>query len=273
MQIDILFRASALDPAYLEEAEHSLETLLQHAYRKQVLYHQFLYGRVPTQQALLEDYAFLVRALLSGYAYTFKEPYLELADTLAAEAVKRFYREGRWYLSDDGFDSPADLSDRYYTSQLSVMIGNLLGLAALQENLEQYALAETTLHRYAYLLDRNPSHYPEATRAMLRYKTGDVVLKANREKLEVMRAEIGQIGYPYLLVKPEAALPIASSPAGSAAVSPKPPRSRRSERRSRRCARRPDCRSRGSRPCRTRRRIPRRSWGPCSPSPRSCCAA
>lgn len=204
MQIDTLFRASALDPAYLEEAEHSLETLLQHAYRKQVLYHQFLYGRVPTQQALLEDYAFLVRALLSGYAYTFKEPYLELVDTLAAEAVKRFYREGRWYLSDDGFDSPADLSDRYYTSQLSVMIGNLLGLAALQENLEQYALAETTLHRYAYLLDRNPSHYPEATRAMLRYKTGDVVLKANREKLEVMRAEIGQIGYPYLLVKPEA---------------------------------------------------------------------
>jgi uncharacterized protein YyaL (SSP411 family) len=204
MQIDALFKASVLDKAYLQQAEHSLETLLKHAYKDKVLYHQFLYGRAPAQQALLEDYAFLVRALLTGYAHTFREHYLRLADRLTSEAVKRFHRKGRWYLSDDAFDSVADLSDRYYTSPLSVMIGNLLGLAALQENLEYYGLAESTLRHYAYLLDRNPSHYPEATRAMLRYRKGDVVLKSNRGKLAVIKEQIGQVDYPYLLVKTEA---------------------------------------------------------------------
>lgn len=82
MQIDALFEASRLDNAYLEAAETALQSLLSHAYKEGVLYHQFLYKKPAVQKGLLEDYAFLVKALLCGYEATLQAEYLELADTL-----------------------------------------------------------------------------------------------------------------------------------------------------------------------------------------------
>ena len=202
MQIGALFEASRLDDTYLKAAETSLQSLLSHAYKEGVLYHQFLYKKPAVQKGLLEDYAFLIKALLCGYEETLKAEYLERADTLTRQALTLFYRSGRWYLSDDGFESTADLSDRYYTSPLSVMLGNLLTLAALEESTEYYKLAGTTLRRYAYLLDKNPENYPEATRVALRYEKGDIVLKSSRKHLMERKQEIAEIDYPYLLAKP-----------------------------------------------------------------------
>ena len=82
------------------------------------------------------------------------------------------------------------------------MLGNLLTLAALEESTENYKLAGTTLRRYAYLLDKNPENYPEATRVALRYEKGDIVLKSSRKHLMERKQEIAEIDYPYLLAKP-----------------------------------------------------------------------
>ena len=201
MQIDALFEASQLGDNYLKEAEASLKSLLGHVYKNGVLYHQFLYGKSATQEALLEDYAFLIKALLAGYSHTLNTKYLQKADTLTRQALSRFYRDGRWYLSDDSFESLADLSDRYYTSPLSVMLGDLLSLASLEALPEYNRLTAETLHHYAYLLDKNPANYPEATRVYLRYQKGDIVLKSSKKNLMEKKEEIARIDYPYLLVK------------------------------------------------------------------------
>ncbi|MBN2895078.1 MAG: thioredoxin domain-containing protein [Campylobacterales bacterium] len=193
-----LFEASALDPRYGQEALALLDALEAKLYDKGELYHQKLATKPPQQKALLEDYAYMIRAELRAYAYRFDEGRLLKAHQLSERAVERFYRGGHWYLSDDGFDALADLSDRYYTAPLSVMLHNLLDLALLQGQMEYYRLAQKTLERFGGLIENESAAYPHATRAMLRLLQGDVLLKVPQTAL------LQPIDYPYLLLKREA---------------------------------------------------------------------
>jgi len=122
MMIKALFEASKVDKKYLFLAQKRLGTLLSLVYLKNTLYHQMLLGQVPTQKALLEDYAFLVDTLIVGYGRTYNQKYLTLSQVLTDEVLRKFYREKQWYLSDDGIEVYADFDDRYYTSALSVML-------------------------------------------------------------------------------------------------------------------------------------------------------
>ena len=114
-------------------AQKRLDTLLTLMRTKEILYHQTLIGNIPTQKALLEDYAFLVDALISGYERTYRLSYLSLAQKLTDEALHKFYRKKQWYLSNDGLEAHADFDDRYYTSALSMMLEDLVRMSALTE--------------------------------------------------------------------------------------------------------------------------------------------
>lgn len=67
MMIEALFIASELDAKYKEMAQHRMSSLLSLMYKKGVLYHQTIGSKKPSQKALLEDYAFLISALIIGY--------------------------------------------------------------------------------------------------------------------------------------------------------------------------------------------------------------
>lgn len=199
MMVSALFEAGRLEARYRAQAEKSLVSLFALMRDgKGELYHQTLYGTQPEQPGMLEDYAYLIKALLDGYAATYNAAYLERAGQLAQRARKNFYVEGRWRLSKT-FSTPADLQDDYYTSALSVMVQNLVTLAALQEKPEWFALAESGLAAFGALMNRMPEAYPEALRTYLRMRYGVVVLKGSADKIR--RAEALSITHPYLLYK------------------------------------------------------------------------
>ena len=199
MMIKALFVASRLDVKYLSLAVERLDALEEIMRKNKILYHQTLHGKKPTQKALLEDYAFLIDALISGYERTYEKRYLQLLQTLSDEALTKFYRQKQWYLSDDGLAVKADFDDRYYTSALSKMLENLLRVTTLTDNFHYAAVVKETMNHSAAILQTNPQNAPKLVHVYLRLKKGDIIIHARKEKLLLLQDKQTQINYPFVL--------------------------------------------------------------------------
>ncbi len=203
MYIDAKMNGCYIDEKYKDEAIKSLNRLLIKMYKNGILYHQFIGENKPTKKALLEDYAYLIKALLDAYKYTLNEKYLKLSQKLLNDAKKRFFKNGKWLLSSNGFSSVADLNDRYYSSPLSIMIHNFLILANLKENFNYLKDAKNIIDSNSALIYENPIYYPEAIRAILRLNIEDVIIKSKKSNIIKYYKKILDIKYPYILVKEE----------------------------------------------------------------------
>ena len=199
MMIKALFSASRIDKKYLILAQRRLESLLLRMYVNQTLYHQALLEKVPTQEALLEDYAFLVDALIVGYERSYDEAYVRFAQILTDEAINKFYRDKRWYLSDDGIKVEADFDDRYYTSALSMMLENLVRMATFTEKLKYNTIVKETITSIGAVLEKNPASASKLVQTFLRLNMGDIIIHAKKEKLLIAQPELDKVAYPFLL--------------------------------------------------------------------------
>jgi len=205
MMVKALFVASKIDDRYLALAQTRLEALLSLMIKDGVLYHQTLLGKGVKQKALLEDYAFLVDALILAYERTYEAKYLKEAETLTQDAVKQFYRNNphtktkRWCLSNDGIEAYADFDDRYYTAALSVMLENLLRMSTLTENPRYREIAQKTIEENGAVLHKNAASASKLVHAYIRLKKGDIVIHAKRDKLLMVQDELDSVVYPFLL--------------------------------------------------------------------------
>jgi len=197
MMIDALFAASRIERYYLVRAEASLDALWKRMYSNGVLYHQVLPDGVPAQTGLLEDYAFLTQAYIGAYERTFNRVYLDRALKLASEALKRFYKNGVWYLDNEGI-AQADFDDRYYTSPLSVMLHSLLTLSEIGSKTDWYDLVQKSVPATL-----KPSESPALVSLLIRLKRGDVMLHVKRMFLLDAQSQIDRIRYPFVLSQPE----------------------------------------------------------------------
>ncbi|RRS32193.1 MAG: hypothetical protein P794_02140 [Epsilonproteobacteria bacterium (ex Lamellibrachia satsuma)] len=203
MMIKALFSATKLNDHYLELAGKRLDMLLKVMRTKDILYHQTLLGKRPKQKGLLEDYAFMMDALIEGYLRTHKKNYLTELRSLSKEALKKFYRNKRWFLSDDGMEAYADFDDRYYTSALSVMLEDLVRVASLTEKLEYNEIVKQTIKYSGAVLQNSPANAPKLVDVFLRLKMGDVIIKSRSQNLINAKKEIETFKYPFILSKIE----------------------------------------------------------------------
>ena len=203
MMIKALFTASRIDDHYTDLAEKRLERLLSVLQADGVLYHQTLLGEKPKQKALLEDYAFLMDALIEGYSRTYSQAYLRLLKQLAKETETHFYKKDIWYLSDDGIDALADFDDRYYTAALSQVLEDLVQIASLGEALEYNEIVKKTLKMQGAVLEKEPQNASKLLHTFLRLKKGDVIIKSTKEKLLKAQNKIDDMSYPFVLTKTE----------------------------------------------------------------------
>jgi len=201
MMIKSLFAAGRIDKHFTEEGESRLKSLLDLMSKGERLYHQTLFGSHPRQDGILEDYAFMVDALIEAQQVTHEARYLKLAENFAREAVRLFYRDGKWYLSADGTKVLADADDRHYTSSLSVMLSGLVSLAVLTENPGFSNSVGQTLKQYDTILKKTPASSPGLVSVFLRQKIGDVVIKSSYSNLMRNRVKIASINYPFVLTE------------------------------------------------------------------------
>ncbi|MCR1809804.1 thioredoxin domain-containing protein [Sulfurospirillum sp. hDNRA2] len=164
LMVTALFEADKI-----EKAKSVLDTLLNSLHVNGILYHQMVLGGSLKVEALLEDYAFLIEALLRAYAYSNEAHYLELAKRLSHEAEQKFYKEGTWYLSDKAFRAKAVLEDNSYKSPLSTMIKNLFELAKIEDDTVLFIRAKDMLESFGAGIQKYAHAYPEAVRAVALY--------------------------------------------------------------------------------------------------------
>ena len=201
MMIKSLFAAGRIDKHFADEGRSRLKSLLGLMLEGKSLYHQTLFGDRPRQKGILEDYAFMVDALIEAQQVTHETRYLKLAANLAGEATRLFYRGGKWYLSADGAEVPAGTDDRHYTSPLSTMLLGLISLTVLTENLDLSSIVGNTLKGYGRILKKTPASSPGLVSVFLRQRIGDVVIKSNESNLIKNHAKIAAINYPFVLTK------------------------------------------------------------------------
>ena len=137
------------DERFIEVAEKALSFILESMLdEKQGLFHRYKDGEVAIG-AFLDDYAYLIWALLEMYEATFKPEYLEQAKSLTDDLMMNFWDEnegGFYFTSVDAEELLVRKKDAYdgaIPSGNSVSMFNLTRLARLlgDSNYEDHAVA------------------------------------------------------------------------------------------------------------------------------------
>jgi len=196
LYIEGKIKASYINKNYLQEATDSLDKLLDLLYVDGVLYHQTIIGVKPTQEALLEDYAFLSSALFEAYQQTLDKKYFTLFEKLVKESIDKFYKEKKWRESNDGFITYANINDNGYASALGVMINNLILYATVEADFKVYNIALETISQFSAKLNKFPSYYPNTTQAIMMTKHEPVFIKASKHRLNTFKTD--DIKYPFV---------------------------------------------------------------------------
>jgi uncharacterized protein YyaL (SSP411 family) len=134
--IEALLKASFIDVKYKKQAQKSLTKLNELMFYKGRLHHQTIGINEPSKEAFLEDYAFMISALLSEYKVSNNAFKLEFAKYLLENVYYNYYRDGVWY-GDEQRTIKADLIDIHYVSALGKMLQNLHQIYKITSN-EKY---------------------------------------------------------------------------------------------------------------------------------------
>ncbi len=201
LMIEALFKASLIDEKYALKAQQHLDALKEFMFDKGELHHQSLIGLKPIQKGLLEDYSFLISALIAGYEVDYKSEKLDFAEYLLSRAKSKFYKNGVWYLSDDKLNIRADLKDKYYSSALGKMSQNIIRVASLKASFKYEELALKTLASINADIEKLQSDAPASATAFMMQKIGVVTLKSSKKRLKKRSLDIEMIKHPYVLTK------------------------------------------------------------------------
>jgi uncharacterized protein YyaL (SSP411 family) len=202
LMIESLYKAATIDKNYADLAKKHLEALLKMNYKDNDLYHQGVIGSIPKQKALLEDYSFLIAALIAAYEYDYDTQKLDFAEYLLSRAKELFYKTSKnsnkkeWYSSLDGLDIIASKSDKYYISAYSKMVQNIFKLASIKASFRYEKLAKESLQNRSY-------NTPALAEAYLIAEYGFVTVKSSKSNLVLKREDISTLNYPYILTKDE----------------------------------------------------------------------
>jgi len=198
MMIDAIFEFGKLEPKYIEIANNTLSALEVKMVDGVEIYHSALITNKPKILGFLEDYSWMINAYICAYSATLDEVLLIKASKLANEAIRKFYKDGMWQISDKEFKNFEEDFDTSYTSSVSLMVHNLLTLRSLVEPIYEKFVFKT-LEVNSYNLMRQPISRPTLANATIRYLKDDIVIKSKEDNLKKIVSK--ELKYPYVLLK------------------------------------------------------------------------
>jgi uncharacterized protein YyaL (SSP411 family) len=200
MMIKSLFQAGRIEAKYIEQANKSLNALMQQLYPHSQLFHSTLIGKEPKIHAFLEDYAYLADTLIEAYKSTLDETHLIIATKLANNAIEKYYNHGLWKFSRGEFETNADIYDSSYPSALAVMLSVLHSLSSLVDNVyKKFVFKSLEVHSYDIM--RQPISSPLMSAMVVRYLKDDIIIKASEKELSRNLSKIDSITYPFTYFK------------------------------------------------------------------------
>lgn len=158
--LSMLYRVSH-NEKYLKTAVNAQKFIEENLCKGTRLYTSWRDGKRP-ENSFLDDYAYYIVALIELYNSTLDSSYLEKAEKICEEVVRRFLdnENGGFYLSESEntelFLNPKEIYDGAIPSGNSVMAYNFVRLYQLIENEKYCELAEKQMS----FLSANASDYP-----------------------------------------------------------------------------------------------------------------
>ena len=151
---------------YKKRAIESLEFVLKHFKNEETggFFHTYKKGK-KQYDAFLEDYAYLIEALLDVYGIGFDKHYLELAQTYMEDVLKNFLdtTDNLFYFTSskqkDVLLRKKDLFDNAMPSGNSTMAKNLMRLGIMLDNKTYKSLSINMLHAVLEVIERHPSSF------------------------------------------------------------------------------------------------------------------
>ncbi len=154
------------DPHFLKVARRNADFLLQHQLRPDgSLYHSYKNGK-SNIDGYLEDYAFLIKALINLYEATGTEKYLQKAQSLNQYVLDNFYdaSSGMFYFTGSHQNGlltrPMEVDDNVIPSSNAIMAENLFKLGHFFEQRNFIEKSRRMLHNMLPKIDRYaPGYY------------------------------------------------------------------------------------------------------------------
>ncbi len=149
-------------PDYADAAEMNADFILTNLRDGRRLLRTYKDGKAKLN-GYLEDYAFLIDALLILHEVTFGERWLKEAIALGEDMVELFWDEGRQQFYDTGIDHealvvrPRDISDNAIPSGSSMAADVLMRLAVIVGDQEYQRRAVASLRAVKQLMERFPT--------------------------------------------------------------------------------------------------------------------
>ncbi|MBN1633307.1 MAG: thioredoxin domain-containing protein [Ignavibacteria bacterium] len=173
---------------YLDIAIKTADFLLNNLIQKDILYHRYKDGEIKFS-GTLEDYAFLVKGLITLYESSFQIKYLDNAIELTDKAVELFFDNeyGGFFDTEENRSDVIlrvkELYDGALPSGNSVMIENLIKLNSAAENKLYREKAMKSLEFFYEEIESNPFSYPQAIFSLLLYLNPfyEIIISGNKE--------------------------------------------------------------------------------------------
>ncbi len=159
------------DADYERTIQRHLSFIRQNMTDGEGLFHVYKNGKAK-QAAFLDDYAYLIQALLDSYEALFDPSWLKWAVALTRHVNNRFWdeqKDGYFYTSGKNEYLPYRLKDEYdqsVPSATGIMLLNMLRLYSATENPDFIEKAETLLKKYAPAFNQNPYGYASYLNAL-----------------------------------------------------------------------------------------------------------
>ncbi|MDQ6890502.1 MAG: thioredoxin domain-containing protein, partial [Bacteroidota bacterium] len=153
------------DTSYLQAAKNNIDFLLKNVCTKDNgLYRNYKNGTA-TIPAFLDDYAFLISALIDCYQVSFDESYLHKANSLTQYAEQHFFDKttGMFFYTDDQHSNliarKMEVTDNVIPASNSEMAKSLLILSLYFENKNYEVQSEQLLKNVIDDVKKNLSYY------------------------------------------------------------------------------------------------------------------
>ena len=156
---------------YLIQAEKSAQFILDHMYKNDRLYRSWKDGRAYIP-AYLDDYAFLISALLDLFEWTGNTKWLDKAIKLDQVLEKNFEdkKRGGFFMTGQDHESllvrEKPIYDGAEPSGTSIAIMNLLRLGELTGNTPYAIRAKEAFTSFGIILEKNPFSFSETLLAL-----------------------------------------------------------------------------------------------------------
>ncbi|MEO8822289.1 MAG: thioredoxin domain-containing protein [Ginsengibacter sp.] len=160
------------DTKFISLAKKNIDFLLNNIETKNGgIYRNYKNGRA-TINGFLDDYAFLINALINYYQVSFDETYLEKANNLNRYVEEHFFDKtsGMFFYTDDQFSNliarKMEVSDNVIPSSNSEMAKNLLLLSLYFENNQYEKQSVQMVKNVSGDIQKNPGYYSNWAQVM-----------------------------------------------------------------------------------------------------------